>query len=250
MFLSIQWYRQFAAAHRTPPSDAEGVSPRAEALGAGDIAQAAAEPPDSGRPVWTLRRLSHLVLGLQRRASASGQGFCRYSSLLSIPVRLIEMELLLYLWYTGPRSIAFDGQFIYITSTSLHSLLKLGSGKRGTVKGFVYVSREMEEGWVLCVSGRLLHCKVTEVNNQKKYTFSFLSKQALEVSHRSIVTVAAALFRICMYYTNQGRNKGEEGDLGLLFFPACNCLIVKQSSLRSYYLDSHTTEVTFESVEI
>ena len=35
---------------------------------------------------------------------------------------------------TGHRSIAFDGKFVYVTSTSLKSLLKLGTGKHGTIR--------------------------------------------------------------------------------------------------------------------
>lgn len=84
--------------------------------------------------------------------------------------------------HVGPRSIAFNGQFIYVTSTSLRYLLKLGSGKKGTIKGLVYASRELEPGWVLYASGRLLHCKVAEPNNQNKYTFSTLNTDTLEVS--------------------------------------------------------------------
>lgn len=57
----------------------------------------------------------------------------------------------------GSRSIAFDGQYVYVTSSSLKYLLKVGTGKQGTVRGMVYVSREMEEpGWVVWLGGRLL----------------------------------------------------------------------------------------------
>ena len=34
----------------------------------------------------------------------------------------------------GPRSIAFDGQFVYVTSSSLKYLFKLGTGKYGTIR--------------------------------------------------------------------------------------------------------------------
>ena len=34
----------------------------------------------------------------------------------------------------GHRSIAFDGKFVYVTSSSLKCLLKLGTGKHGTIR--------------------------------------------------------------------------------------------------------------------
>ncbi len=34
----------------------------------------------------------------------------------------------------GPRSIAFDGQFVYVTSSSLTHMLKIGTGKQGTIR--------------------------------------------------------------------------------------------------------------------
>ena len=62
----------------------------------------------------------------------------------------------------GSRSIAFDGQYVYVTSSSLKSLLKVGTGKQGTVRGMVYVSREMEEpGWVVWLGGSLLQRRET-----------------------------------------------------------------------------------------
>lgn len=60
---------------------------------------------------------------------------------------------------SGSRSLAFDGQYIYVTSSSLRYLLKLGSGKKGTVKGLVYASEEVGPGWVVFVDGVLLHRK-------------------------------------------------------------------------------------------
>ena len=60
----------------------------------------------------------------------------------------------------GSRSIAFDGQYIYVTSSSLKHLLKLGSGKKGTIKGLVYTSVEIEPGWLVYVDGRLIHRKL------------------------------------------------------------------------------------------
>lgn len=62
----------------------------------------------------------------------------------------------------GPRSIAFDGQFIYVTSSSLKSLLKLGSGKKGTIKGLVYTSEDLESGWLVYADGLLVHCTTND----------------------------------------------------------------------------------------
>ena len=35
---------------------------------------------------------------------------------------------------SGHRSIAFDGKFVYVTSSSLKCLLKVGTGKHGTIR--------------------------------------------------------------------------------------------------------------------
>ncbi len=59
----------------------------------------------------------------------------------------------------GTRSIAFDGEYIFVTSSSLKSLLKIGSGKRGTMKGLVYTSQELEPGWLVYVDHHLIHWK-------------------------------------------------------------------------------------------
>ena len=57
---------------------------------------------------------------------------------------------------TGPRSIAFDGKFVYLTSSSLKNFLKLGTGKQGTIRGYVYANREIDPGWVVWTKGMLL----------------------------------------------------------------------------------------------
>ena len=57
---------------------------------------------------------------------------------------------------TGPRSITFDGKFVYLTSSSLKNFLKLGTGKQGTIRGYVYANRELEPGWVVWTKGMLL----------------------------------------------------------------------------------------------
>lgn len=49
-----------------------------------------------------------------------------------------------------------------MTSSSLKYLLKLGSGKKGTIKGLVYASQEVGPGWVVCVDGVLLHRKLNQ----------------------------------------------------------------------------------------
>lgn len=46
-----------------------------------------------------------------------------------------------------------------MTSSSLKYLLKLGSGKKGTVKGLVYASEEVGPGWVVFADGVLFHRK-------------------------------------------------------------------------------------------
>ena len=47
-----------------------------------------------------------------------------------------------------------------MTSASLKYLQKLGSGKKGTIKGLVYASEEIEPGWVVYANGMLLHRKL------------------------------------------------------------------------------------------
>ena len=72
-------------------------------------------------------------------------------------VILFTVSTHFYCVSSGSRSIAFDGQYVYVTSSSLKYLLKVGTGKQGTIRGMVYVSREMEEpGWVVWLGGRLL----------------------------------------------------------------------------------------------
>ena len=57
---------------------------------------------------------------------------------------------------TGPRSIAFDGKFVYVTSSSLKNFLKLGTGKQGTIRGYVYVNRDIDPGWIVWTKGMLI----------------------------------------------------------------------------------------------
>lgn len=47
-----------------------------------------------------------------------------------------------------------------MSSASLCYLLKLGSGKKGTIRGLVYASEEVGPGWVVYVDGVLLHRKL------------------------------------------------------------------------------------------
>lgn len=79
----------------------------------------------------------------------------------------------------GPRSIAFDGKYIYLTSSSLKHLLKLGSGKQGTLKGLVYASEEMCPGWLVHADGRLLHHKLSREGGP---FCRVISKDTLQVS--------------------------------------------------------------------
>lgn len=73
---------------------------------------------------------------------------------------ICEVLYSILIFSPGSRSLAFDGQYIYVTSSSLRYLLKLGSGKKGTMKGLVYASEELEAGWVVFVDGFLLHRKL------------------------------------------------------------------------------------------
>ncbi|KAA8578851.1 hypothetical protein FQN60_005319, partial [Etheostoma spectabile] len=56
------------------------------------------------------------------------------------------------------RCLATDGLYLYTTNSSGRGLSKLGSGLHGTLRGFVYCrNEELEPGWVVVCSGRLLH---------------------------------------------------------------------------------------------
>uniref|UniRef100_A0A3B4BE60 HECT domain-containing protein n=1 Tax=Periophthalmus magnuspinnatus TaxID=409849 RepID=A0A3B4BE60_9GOBI len=56
------------------------------------------------------------------------------------------------------RCLATDGLYLYTTNSSGRGLSKLGSGLHGTLRGFVYCrNEELEPGWVVFCSGRLLH---------------------------------------------------------------------------------------------
>uniref|UniRef100_A0A6Q2ZID3 HECT domain-containing protein n=1 Tax=Esox lucius TaxID=8010 RepID=A0A6Q2ZID3_ESOLU len=56
------------------------------------------------------------------------------------------------------RCLATDGLYLYTTNSSGRGLSKLGSGLHGTLRGFVYCrNEELEPGWVVFSSGRLLH---------------------------------------------------------------------------------------------
>ena len=68
---------------------------------------------------------------------------------------------------------------------------------------------------MLCVGGRLVHCKVADVNNQKKYTFSFLSKQTLVVSHHLVGQEVAWFYMMLVPY-NESRRESK-GNLGFMF---------------------------------
>ncbi|KAJ3603715.1 hypothetical protein NHX12_028456 [Muraenolepis orangiensis] len=56
------------------------------------------------------------------------------------------------------RCLATDGLYLYTTNSFGRGLSKLGSGLHGTLRGFVYCrNEELEPGWVVFSSGRLLH---------------------------------------------------------------------------------------------
>ncbi len=83
--------------------------------------------------------------------------------------------------HTGSRSIAFNGQFVYVTSSSLKHLLKMGTGKRGTIRGYVYASREIAPGWVLLVGRQLLLFQLREEGGEEIITCTRLDTDTLEV---------------------------------------------------------------------
>ncbi|XP_041692213.2 probable E3 ubiquitin-protein ligase HECTD4 isoform X1 [Coregonus clupeaformis] len=56
------------------------------------------------------------------------------------------------------RCLATDGLYLYTTNSFGRGISKLGSGLHGTLRGFVYCrNEELEPGWVVFSSGRLLH---------------------------------------------------------------------------------------------
>ena len=70
-----------------------------------------------------------------------------------------------------------------MTSSSLKCLLKIGSGKRGTMKGLVYTSKELEPGWLAYVDQHLIHwkqvseggdvvCRIVDKNTLKVYIYT------------------------------------------------------------------------------
>ncbi len=103
----------------------------------------------------------------------------------------------------GPRSIAFNGQFVYVTSSSSKHLLKMGTGKRGTVRGYVYTSREVPPGWVLLVEGRLILFQMREESGDEhvKCTCTILNSDTLEV--QSIKLSVHVQLVITSSYINQ-----------------------------------------------
>jgi E3 ubiquitin-protein ligase HECTD4 len=61
-----------------------------------------------------------------------------------------------------------------VTSSSLKCLLKLGTGKHGTIRGYVYCRQELPAGWVVWVDGHLLHR--TQKTPEEKETDIFCSE--------------------------------------------------------------------------
>ena len=77
---------------------------------------------------------------------------------------------------------------MFVTSSSQKHLLKMGSGKRGTVRGFVYTSRELGPGWVVLVEEQLLLFERKEEGGEETITCTRLSTDTLEV-----------LYSVCLY---------------------------------------------------
>lgn len=103
---------------------------------------------------------------------------------------------------SGSRSLAFDGKYVYVTSSSLRYLLKLGSGKRGTIRGLLYASEEVGPGWVVFVDGVLLHrkpnpeggtfCRIIDRDTLKvsvRYGAGIVQHQLVAIQGTSIMTV-------------------------------------------------------------
>jgi len=75
------------------------------------------------------------------------------------------------LFYTVP-SIATDGQFLYVLYSTSSSLVKLGTGEMGTLKGFCYTqsSAEFEPGFLVWARGTLFYRRLSAdvVNDSKQ----------------------------------------------------------------------------------
>ena len=75
------------------------------------------------------------------------------------------------LFYTVP-SIATDGQFLFVLYSTSSSLVKLGTGEVGTLKGFCYTqsSAEFEPGFLVWARGTLFYRKLSAdvVNDSKQ----------------------------------------------------------------------------------
>lgn len=102
---------------------------------------------------------------------------------------------------SGPKSICTDGQFVYTTSASQKHLLKLGTGKNGTIRyvgmvgvllsklspsfspfrAYLYAKVDIEGGWVVWVNKRLLHvvCKKKD-DKELEPTFMELDPHTLK----------------------------------------------------------------------
>jgi len=82
----------------------------------------------------------------------------------------------------GSRSIAFNGQFVFLVSSSLSHLLKIGTGKRGTIRGFVYASREIGSCWITLVDQQLLMFQKQEEGEKETIGCNLIDTDTLQVS--------------------------------------------------------------------
>ena len=79
---------------------------------------------------------------------------------------------------TAP-SVACDGKYVYVLETS-GQLVKVGTGRKGTLLGVVYQTREVTPGWVMLVGEELVLAVVNE--EWAPVTWHLVDRETLEVS--------------------------------------------------------------------
>jgi len=88
-------------------------------------------------------------------------------------------QYLIIFSHTVP-SITTDGQFLYVHYPASGSLVKLGTGEMGTLKGFCYTqsSAEFEPGFLVWARGTLFYRKLSaDVVNDSKQSSSQQQQQ-------------------------------------------------------------------------
>lgn len=97
-----------------------------------------------------------------------------------------------------------------MTSSSLQYLLKLGSGKKGTVKGLVYASEEVGPGWVVFVDGVLLHRKP---NPDGGAFCRMIDRDSFKVCVLTQQSETGVLVKCAMQLSNEVCLEGEPGEV-------------------------------------